>query len=76
MKVSLDLDPPSKIIRMHHGTVILDHHFKGRIYLKALLLEGESATPTSFVTTFAADRQALAVSGCLCSRSCWRYINA
>jgi hypothetical protein len=48
IKVSLDLDCPSKVIRTHHGSLILDKQFEGRIYLKGLLLEGEPATPYKF----------------------------
>jgi hypothetical protein len=52
IKISLDLDRPSKIIRTRHGSLILDDEFRGRIYLKSLLLEGESATPFKFCYNF------------------------
>jgi hypothetical protein len=52
IKVSLDLDRPSKIIHTRHGSLILDDEFRGRIYLKSLLLEGESATPFRFCYNF------------------------
>jgi hypothetical protein len=39
LKVSLDLDHPSKVIETALGSLILDPRFKGRIYLKGLLLE-------------------------------------
>ncbi|KAH8745649.1 hypothetical protein F5882DRAFT_312650 [Hyaloscypha sp. PMI_1271] len=40
--VSLDLDHPSKTIETRHGCLILDEEFAGRIYLKSLLLRGQS----------------------------------
>ncbi|CZR65305.1 uncharacterized protein PAC_15205 [Phialocephala subalpina] len=52
IKVSLDLDRPSKSIHTRHGSLILDDQFKGRIYLKSLLLEGESALPFKFCYDF------------------------
>jgi hypothetical protein len=52
IKVSLDLDRPSKIISTRHGNLILDDEFKGRIYLKGLLLENEPATPFKFCYNF------------------------
>ena len=52
IKVSLDLDRPSKVISTHHGRLILDNQFKGRIYLKGLLLENEPATPFKFCYDF------------------------
>jgi hypothetical protein len=38
LKVSLDLERPSKVIECENGSIILDHEFRGRIYLKGLLL--------------------------------------
>lgn len=52
IKVSLDLDRPSKIIHTRHGSLILEDGFRGRIYLKGLLLEGESAAPFKFCYNF------------------------
>ena len=52
MKISLDLDRPSTIIRTRYGSLILDDQFKGRIYLKGLLLEGESTNPFKFCYNF------------------------
>lgn len=52
IKVSLDLDRPSKIIHTRYGSLILDDQFKGRIYLKSLLLEGESPIPFKFCYNF------------------------
>jgi hypothetical protein len=40
--VSLDLDHPSKTIETRHRCLILDEEFAGRIYLKSLLLRGQS----------------------------------
>lgn len=45
LKVSIDLDPPSKVISTEHGQLIMDPAFGGRIYLKGLLVETE---PTKF----------------------------
>ncbi|KUJ10062.1 uncharacterized protein LY89DRAFT_627433, partial [Mollisia scopiformis] len=42
--VSLDLNRPLKMIDTPHGQLILDDAFKGRIYLKGLLLENSSTT--------------------------------
>jgi hypothetical protein len=44
--------PPSKIRRTRHGSLVLDHQFRGRIYLKSLLLECVSATPFKFCYNF------------------------
>lgn len=44
IEVSIDLNQPSKIIETRHGTLILDDAFRGRIYLKGLLLEGENSS--------------------------------
>jgi hypothetical protein len=52
IKVSLDLDRPSTMIRTSHGSLILDDQFKGRIYLKGLLLEGEPTIPFKFSYNF------------------------
>lgn len=52
IKVSLDLDRPSKVITTSHGCLILDDQFKGRIYLKGLYLEGEPAVPFKFCYNF------------------------
>jgi hypothetical protein len=52
IKVSLDLDRPSKIISACHSSLILNDEFKGRIYLKGLLLENEPATPFKFCYNF------------------------
>jgi hypothetical protein len=39
LKVSLDLErPSSEPIESEKGSIILDHEFRGRIYLKGLLL--------------------------------------
>jgi hypothetical protein len=43
IKVALDLDPPSKMLRTGYGNLILDKEFSGRIYLKGLLMEGCSS---------------------------------
>jgi hypothetical protein len=51
-KVSLDLDRPSNIISTTHGSVILDERFKGRIYLKGLILEGEGGMPFKYCYNF------------------------
>lgn len=40
MGVSVDLERPSKQIRTKFGNIILDDEFRGKIYLKGLLLEG------------------------------------
>ncbi|CZR65094.1 uncharacterized protein PAC_14994 [Phialocephala subalpina] len=40
--VSLDLNRPSKMIETHYGNLIMDDSFKGRVYLKGLLLENFS----------------------------------
>jgi hypothetical protein len=39
LKVSLDFDHPSKVIETLRGSLILDPRFRGRIYLRGLLLE-------------------------------------
>lgn len=39
LKVSLDLERPSNIIKISHGSLILDPEFQGRLYLRDLLLE-------------------------------------
>jgi hypothetical protein len=39
LKVSLDLERPSNIIKTSHGSLILDPEFQGRLYLRDLLLE-------------------------------------
>ncbi len=43
IEVSLDLNRPSKMIQTEHGSLILDQDFRGRMYLKGLLLEGISS---------------------------------
>jgi hypothetical protein len=50
--VSLDIDRPSRIIRTAYGSLVFDKRFKGRIYLKGLLLEGESVAPYRFCYDF------------------------
>jgi hypothetical protein len=44
VNVSLDLDNPAKMIQTPYGSLILDEKFKGRIYLKGLLLEGNTSS--------------------------------
>lgn len=39
LKVSLDLERPSNVIKTSHGSLILDPEFQGRLYLRGLLLE-------------------------------------
>ncbi len=41
-KVSLDLNPPSEMVLTRHGCLILDKEFGGKLYLKGLLLEGNT----------------------------------
>ena len=43
LRVSIDLDRPSKVIETAHGNLILDPKFSGRVYLKGLLLESYSS---------------------------------
>ncbi|KAG4441520.1 hypothetical protein IFR05_002977 [Cadophora sp. M221] len=43
IKVCIDINPPSKIIRTVHGSLILDPKFHNKIYLKGLLLKGRSS---------------------------------
>jgi hypothetical protein len=43
LKASLDLDRPTKFISTGYGRLIMDPNFRGRIYLKGLLLETNSA---------------------------------
>jgi hypothetical protein len=45
---SLHLDRPTKIIQTARGAVILDPGFRGRIYLKSLLLETNSVKEWRF----------------------------
>lgn len=52
IKVSLELDRPSKVIDTSHGSLILDERFKGTIYLKGLLLENEDILPYRFGYNF------------------------
>ena len=51
IKVPQDVDGPSKIIHTHYGNLIIDDQFKGRIYVKSLLLEGESQSSSSSAIT-------------------------
>jgi hypothetical protein len=48
LQVSLHLDRPTKIIETACGTLILDPGFRGRIYLKSLLLETNSVKEWRF----------------------------
>jgi hypothetical protein len=42
IKVAIDLDPPSRCFETAHGTLIQDESFGNKVYLKGLLLEGNS----------------------------------
>ena len=48
LNVSTDLIRPSKVIHTFQGDLILDENFKGKIYLKGLLLANGSARPLKF----------------------------
>jgi hypothetical protein len=52
IKVLLDLDRLSKMIPTSHSTLILDNQFKGHIYIKGLLLEGEPVPLFKFSYNF------------------------
>jgi hypothetical protein len=43
VKVAIDLDRTTQIIKTSHGSLILDERFSNRVFLKGLLLEGQSA---------------------------------
>ncbi|KAH7377556.1 hypothetical protein BKA64DRAFT_254172 [Cadophora sp. MPI-SDFR-AT-0126] len=43
IKVSIDLNRPSKMIHTAHGSLILDLNYGDKIFLKGLLLEGKSS---------------------------------
>ena len=42
MKVTIDLDRTTEIIKTSHGSLILDERFSNKVFLKGLLLEGQS----------------------------------
>ena len=48
LEVSTDLVRPSKVFETPRGHLILDERFRGKIYLKGLLLEHGSAKPFRF----------------------------
>ncbi|KAH8672807.1 hypothetical protein BGZ60DRAFT_356374, partial [Tricladium varicosporioides] len=48
MKQSLDLHPPSELIKTPNGSLILDSEFKNKVYLKGILLERFSDNLRSF----------------------------
>lgn len=66
--VSLDLNRPSKIIATPYGSLIMDDAFRGRVYLKGLLLENFSTEKpfrfgyNFFTGTVNRDRERLANS--------------
>jgi hypothetical protein len=47
LKVSMDLDRPSNVVKTAYGDLILDPEFSGRVYLKELLLKN-SASPFKY----------------------------
>lgn len=42
VKVAIDLDRTTEIIKTSHGSLILDERFGNKVFLKGLLLEGQS----------------------------------
>jgi hypothetical protein len=44
--VTLDLDCTTDIVKTFHGSLILDERFNNKIFLKGLLLEGQSGGRT------------------------------
>jgi hypothetical protein len=42
MKQSLELEPPSKVMKTKKGTLILDEEFSNKLYLKGLLLKRDA----------------------------------
>jgi hypothetical protein len=42
VKVSIDLDRTTEIVKTSHGSLILDKRFANKVFLKGLLLEGQS----------------------------------
>jgi hypothetical protein len=50
--VSLDLSNPVDIITTQFGSLLLDDTLKGKVYLKGLLLEGESVKPYKYGYNF------------------------
>jgi hypothetical protein len=52
ISVSLDLDRPAKMIHTSLGDLILDDRFRGKLYLKGLLLEGQTAKPFRYGYNF------------------------
>ena len=52
ISVSLDLDRPTKMMHTSLGDLILDDRFRGKRYLKGLLLEGQTAKPFRYGYNF------------------------
>jgi hypothetical protein len=44
LKVSIDLDKPSNVVKTAYGDLILDPKFRGKVYLKELLLKGDASS--------------------------------
>jgi hypothetical protein len=70
LKVTLDIDPPKKMVQTPHGDLILDPRYQGQMYLCGLLLPsgGMSGKPYAYEYNFVdgtttRDRDTLAGSG-------------
>jgi len=48
LKVTLDINPPQKMIRTPHGDLIQDPTYQGRMYLRQLLLPSGGARGTAY----------------------------
>ncbi|KAI9773653.1 MAG: hypothetical protein M1840_006927 [Geoglossum simile] len=48
VRLALDLDPPSEVLKTQRGSLILDPKFSNKIFLKGILLDGNRFTSTQF----------------------------